>query len=48
MMGFLDFLKQKPRGNVREDLPAEVKEVVETLREVKDPETELDIVASTV
>ncbi|ALV62217.1 hypothetical protein ADU37_CDS05180 [Thermococcus sp. 2319x1] len=42
-MGFLDFLKEKPRGNLRE-LPPEVKEVVEELRKVKDPETELNIV----
>lgn len=44
IMGFLDFLKQKPHRGVREDLPPEVREVVDALREVKDPETELDVV----
>jgi metal-sulfur cluster biosynthetic enzyme len=42
-MGFLDFLKEKPRGTLKE-LPPEVKDVVEELRKVRDPETELNIV----
>ena len=42
-MGFLDFLKEKPRGKLKE-LPPAVKEVVEELRKVIDPETGLNIV----
>ncbi|USG99088.1 iron-sulfur cluster assembly protein [Thermococcus argininiproducens] len=42
-MAFLDFLKGKPKGKIKE-LPPEVREVVEELKKVKDPETELNIV----
>ncbi|WP_457741308.1 iron-sulfur cluster assembly protein [Thermococcus sp.] len=45
-MGFLNFLKpkNKPKKGPREDLPEEVKRVVDILTQVKDPETGLDIV----
>lgn len=45
-MGILSFLKpeKKPKRGPREDLPPEVKAVVEVLRNVIDPETELNIV----
>ena len=42
-MGFLNFLKKKPRVGTKE-FPPEVKRVVEELKKVKDPETELNIV----
>lgn len=42
--GFLSFIKAKPKRGPREDLPDEVKAVVEKLREVRDPETDLNIV----
>lgn len=42
-MGFLDFIREKPKGRIKE-LPPEVREVVEELKKVKDPETELNIV----
>ncbi|WP_245612377.1 iron-sulfur cluster assembly protein [Palaeococcus ferrophilus] len=42
--GFLSFLKAKPKRRPREDLPEEVKAVVEKLKAVKDPETDLNIV----
>jgi len=45
-LGILSFLKpeKKPKRGPREDLPPEVKAVVEVLRNVIDPETELNIV----
>ncbi|HIH73566.1 MAG: Uncharacterized protein XD43_1377 [Thermococcales archaeon 44_46] len=43
-MGFLDFLKEKQKPGKIKDLPPEVEEVVKELRNVKDPETELNIV----
>ncbi|WP_297501950.1 iron-sulfur cluster assembly protein [Thermococcus sp.] len=44
-MGLLEIFKKRPRkAGPREDLPEEVKRVVEVLRGVIDPETELDIV----
>jgi len=42
-MGFLNFLKKKPRVGTKEFLP-KVERVVEELKKVKDPETELNIV----
>ena len=42
-MKFLNFLKEKPPVGTKEFLP-EVKRVVEELKKVKDPETELNIV----
>ncbi|MBC7094434.1 iron-sulfur cluster assembly protein [Thermococcus sp.] len=42
-MGFLDFLKEKPRKGTKE-FPPEVKMVIEELKKVIDPETELNIV----
>ena len=42
-MGFLDFIREKPKGRIKE-LSPEVREVVEELKKVKDPETELNIV----
>jgi len=46
-MGLLGFLKPKntPKRGPREDLPPEVKRVVEILNGVTDPETGLDIVS---
>ncbi|AIF69091.1 hypothetical protein PAP_03355 [Palaeococcus pacificus DY20341] len=43
-MAFLDFLKDKKRKGVNENLPPEVKRVVSILEQVKDPETGLNIV----
>ena len=46
-MGLLGIFKRpakKPKKGPREDLPPEVRRVVEVLRSVKDPETGLDIV----
>ena len=46
-MGLLGNFKRpakKPKKGPREDLPPEVRRVVEVLRSVKDPETGLDIV----
>ena len=46
-MGLLGIFKKpakRPKKGPREDLPPEVKRVVEVLRSVKDPETGLDIV----
>ncbi|NJE07431.1 DUF59 domain-containing protein [Thermococcus sp. M39] len=44
-MGLFDFLKQKkPKDVKRKELPEEVRRVVEILKKVKDPETELSIV----
>ncbi|RLF81035.1 hypothetical protein DRN44_06340 [Thermococci archaeon] len=42
-MRFLNFLKEKPPVGIKE-FPPEVKRVVEELKKVKDPETELNIV----
>ena len=42
-MKFLNFLKEKPPVGTKE-FPPEVKRVVEELKKVKDPETELNIV----
>ncbi|ASI98581.1 iron-sulfur cluster assembly protein [Thermococcus celer] len=44
-MGLFGFLKKKaPERGPKKELPPEVSRVVETLRNVKDPETGLDIV----
>ncbi len=43
-VGELQKTRQKPKKGPREDLPPEVRRVVEVLRSVKDPETGLDIV----
>ncbi len=46
-MGLLGIFKKpskRPKKGPREDLPPEVRRVVEVLRSVKDPETGLDIV----
>ncbi|KUH34497.1 hypothetical protein APY94_01365 [Thermococcus celericrescens] len=43
-MGLSGIFSRKPKKGVREDLPAEVKRVVEVLRRVKGPEAGLNIV----
>ncbi|ASJ11137.1 hypothetical protein A3L12_07405 [Thermococcus sp. P6] len=43
-MGLFEILKRKPKKGPKKDLPLEVSAVVQLLRNVKDPETELDIV----
>ncbi|AHF79823.1 iron-sulfur cluster assembly protein [Thermococcus paralvinellae] len=44
-MGLFDFLKQKePKDVKKKELPEEVRRVVEILKKVRDPETELSIV----
>ncbi|MBP1912674.1 iron-sulfur cluster assembly protein [Thermococcus stetteri] len=44
LLGIFKGPKRKPKRGPREDLPPEVKRVVSTLRNVIDPETEINVV----
>ncbi len=43
-MGLLGLFKSPKKKGLREDLPPEVRRVVEVLKRVRDPETDLNIV----